>query len=326
MRLEVPGGKLLTQEQTLHYSFSGTGVNVAAAVARYGYTGHIITTLPDNPLGDAARSYLQKLGIDLTYANRGGSYIGSYFLEHGFGARSSRVTYTNRLTSSFNTADINSYPYENMAKQLDAVMFCGIALAMNDHVREQMKQLAREVKQHGGTVIFDCNYRPALWGEDGYAKAKPHYEKLLRLADLVLMNEQDAIHLLGMETTKRDRLEQLRELLPHVADKYQITVIAGTQRTIFQDNRHALRGFLYTKNKLTIRENDPFAVLDRIGAGDAYTSGILYGWFEQLSPQDTVEFALAASLLAHATVGDTPLANVAEIRKAQQRTIGDVQR
>jgi len=326
MRLEVPGGKLLLQEQTLHYSFSGTGVNVASALARYGYTGQLITTLPDNSVGDAAKAYLQKLGIDTVFVQRGGSYVGSYFLEHGFGARSSKVTYTNRLASSFNTAAAESYPFEHIAEQLDIVMFCGITLAMNEQVRTQMKQLAREVKKRGGKVVFDCNYRPSLWGGDGYDKAKPHYEDMLRLSDLVMMNEQDAIHILGLSTIEHERQDQLAELLPLVARGYNIPVISGTQRTIYADNRHALRGFLYKNDRLTIIENEPFPVLDRIGAGDAYTSGIIYGLLEQLTAEESISFALAASLLAHTTVGDTPLAGIADIQRAQQLSIGDVQR
>ena len=189
MRLQVPGYELLSQANTLHYSFSGTGVNVAAALSHLGHEGLLISTLPENSVGDAALSYIQKLGVQTSLVSRGGKYVGMYFLENGFGARASRVTYSNRLESSFNTACEEMYQFEEIAKEIDIVHFA-ITLAMNDTVRHHMKSLAKAVKENGGTVVFDCNYRPSLWGKDGYEQAKPHYEEMLGLADIVMMNEK----------------------------------------------------------------------------------------------------------------------------------------
>lgn len=173
MRLQAPGYDLLSQANTLSYSFSGTGVNVISALARFGHDGYLVTRLPDNPLGDAAAANLRKLGIAQRFVARGGSYIGLYFLENGFGARPSRVTYSNRLESSFNTAPADAYDFADIAGQLDVAHFCGITLAMNDAVRSYMLRFAEAVKARGGLVAFDCNYRPSLWGEGGYEKAKP---------------------------------------------------------------------------------------------------------------------------------------------------------
>ncbi|RRJ66912.1 sugar kinase [Paenibacillus oralis] len=327
MRLQVPGYETLQQGDTLKYSFSGTGVNVVSALTRYGHTGWLITRLPDNPLGTAATVYLRKLGIDTARIVRGGKYIGIYFLENGFGARPSRVTYTNRLESSFNTAPEGTYDFAEVAAGIDGVHFCGITLAMNDGVRAQMKSLAEAVKRRGGQVIFDCNYRPSLWGEGGYAKAKPHYEEMLRLADIVMMNEKDAMLTLGMSTTKREREEQLAELIPGVAAEYGISLIAGTHRSIHGDNSHSLRGFIYKDGRLVFSERLTFSVYDRIGAGDAFASGIIHGELEGFAPEQTVRFAAAAGMLAHTVPGDTPMATEAEILRAmKQASPGDVER
>lgn len=326
MRLEVPGYALLSQASALHYSFSGTGVNLASALTRFGHTGYVVTTLPDNPIGDAARSYLQKLGIDLSFSSLGGRYVGSYFLENGFGARASRVTYTNRMESSFNTAETSTYNFEAIAKAVDAVSFCGITLAMNDTVREQMKRLAATVKKHGGLVVFDCNYRPSLWGEGGYAAAYPHYVDMLRLADIVMMNEKDALFVLGMSSAKTERKEQLLDLIPQVAKTYPISVIAGTQRSIHPDNTHSLLGYMYKAQTFSFSEVCKFAVYDRIGAGDAFTSGIVHGELEQWEAPDTVAFAAAAGMLAHTIAGDTPMSTVRDIQQAMAQSVNDVER
>lgn len=326
MRLQVPGYELLSQGSTFNYSFSGTGVNVISALARFGYNGYLITRLPANPIGDAAAAYLRKLGIASSLVARGGSYVGMYFLENGFGVRPSRVTYSNRMDSSFNTSPDVTYDYEGIAKAIDAIHFCGITLSMNDGVRNHMKSLARAVKQRGGTVIFDCNYRPSLWGEDGYTRATPHYQEMLELADIVMMNEQDAMFTLGMETTKELREDQLMELIPVVAKHYGIRVIAGTHRSIHSDNSHSLRGFLFKDLSFTFSSTLTFSVYDRIGAGDAYTSGIIHGELEDFPAEMTVQFAATAGMLAHTVVGDTPMASAEEILRAMTESLGDVER
>ncbi|MGM0901258.1 MAG: sugar kinase [Bacillota bacterium] len=326
MRLQVPGYELLSQASTLNYSFSGTGVNVTSALTRYGHTGYLVSTLPNNSVGDAAVSYLRKLGVTQTYINRNGNYVGMYFLENGFGARSSRVTYSNRLESSFNTASEGVYDFQKIAEEVDVVHFCGITLAMNDSVRQHMKNFAKAVKLNGKTVVFDCNYRPSLWGEDKYETAKPHYEEMLHLADIVMMNEKDAMFVLGMETDKDERREQLMELIPEVAKKYRISVIAGTHRSINGDNTHSLQGFMFKEHTFTFSKTLTFSVYDRIGAGDAYTSGIVHGEIEGFSPEKTVAFAATAGMLTHATVGDTPMSSEEDILRAMTEPVGDVER
>ena len=326
MRLQVPGYDLLAQADTLKYSFSGTGVNVASALTRFGHAGHIVTTLPDNPLGDAALASLRRLGVGETFVRRDGRTIGMYFLENGFGARPSRVTYADRLSSSFNTAPEGAYDCEAIAREVDVLHFCGITLAINDGVREHAKRLARAVKAQGGIVAFDCNYRPSLWGEDGYAKAKPHYMEMLRLADIVFMNEKDALGILGMTSGHHDRSARLTDLIPQVASEYGIGIVAGTHRSINGDNTHSLQGFIWREGAFAWSDLLTFSVYDRIGAGDAFASGIVHGALEGWEPSRTVRFAVAAAMLAHTVAGDTPMASAAEVERAMGAAIGDVER
>ncbi|KEK23024.1 sugar kinase [Bacillus gaemokensis] len=326
MRLQVPGYEYLSQANTLNYSFSGTGVNVASALARLGHGGSLVSTLPDNAVGDAAISYVQKLGIHHSFIKRGGKYVGMYFLENGFGARPSRVTYSNRLESSFNTAPEGTYHFEEIAKKIDVVHFCGITLAMNDSVRQHMQSFAKAVKENGGTVVFDCNYRPSLWGEGGYEQAKPHYEEMLYLADIVMMNEKDAMFILGMKTDEIERKEQLTDLIPKVAKRYHISTIAGTHRAINSDNTHSLCGYMFKNQRFTFSKTLTFSVYDRIGAGDAYTSGIIHGEVEGFASEKTVAFAAVAGMLAHTIVGDTPMSSEKDIFRAMTESVGDVER
>src|SRR5690606_18710686 len=128
---------------------------------------------------------------------------------------------------------------------------------------------------------------------------KPHYEEMLALADIVMMNEKDALYTLGMESVKSERTEQVFELIPKVAEKYKISVVAGTHRTINENQSHTLQGFMFKDQSITWSNAVSFSVLDRIGAGDAYTSGILHGVMENFSSQKIVNFSIAAAMLAH---------------------------
>ncbi|UFU01428.1 sugar kinase [Radiobacillus kanasensis] len=326
MRLQVPGYKLLSQSNRLNYSFSGTGVNVAAALAQLGHTSYIVSTLPNNAIGDSAISSLRKLGIDTTFINLEGDYIGMYFLENGFGPRPSLVTYSNRRESSFNTATYEKYDFHEVTKASDVVHFCGITLAMNETVREQMKTFAKLAKENGCTIVFDCNYRPSLWGVDGHQKAKEHYEEMLYLADIVMMNEKDAQYTLGMVSEEKERKGQLLDLIPKVAETYNISIIAGTHRSINTDDTHTLQGFLFKDDTFSFSKTLSFRSLDRIGSGDAFTSGILHGEWKKLPDQETVDFATHASMLAHTIVGDTPLSSEMDIVNVMTKGIMDVER
>ncbi|WP_407272149.1 sugar kinase [Radiobacillus sp. PE A8.2] len=326
MRLEVPGYQLLSQASSLNHSFSGTGVNVTAALSHLGHQTYLVSTLPANAVGEAAASYLHKLGIQSAFINRNGQYIGMYFLENGYGVRPSRVTYTNRLESSFNTADDILYDFEHITKSIDVFHFCGITLAMNDNVREQMKNLAKAAKANKVTVVFDCNYRPSLWGENGYEQARSHYEEMLHLSDIVFMNEKDALLTLGMHTEETTREKQLTTLIPMIAEKYNIAIVAGTHRTIHANQTHGLSGYMYKNQTFTFSNTVSFSVLDRIGSGDAFSSGIIHGELNQYAPQQTVDFAVSASALAHTIVGDSPLSTENDIIRVMKDGSADVER
>ncbi|MEK3682581.1 sugar kinase [Paenibacillus sp. FSL R10-2736] len=326
MRLQVPGYETLAQSSRLEYSFSGSGVNVTAALSRYGHNGALITTLPDTPVGEAALAYLRKLGVDTSLISRGGKQLGMYFLENGFGARPGRVTYTDRLGSSFNTAEAGNYDMAALASCVDVLHLCGITLAMNDGVRRLMKQLAAEVKRAGGKVVFDCNYRPALWGADGYAKARPHYEELLTLADTVMMNEKDAQYILGIGTGEYDRITQLKQAIPEVTQRFGIGTAAGTHREINADNTHSLTGYIYHQGAFCFSRKLTFPVYDRIGAGDAFASAVIHGELQQYPQQQTVDMAAAAAMLAHTTPGDTALFTESEVLRALCGHTLDVER
>lgn len=311
MRLEPPDNRTLAQSRTLEYLFSGTGVNVLSGLAHFGYETELLSTLPDNALGEAAKAYLQSLGISTNRVVRNGEYLGMYFLEKGFGVRPSKVTYTNRKESSFCVSRFTDYNVDDMLKGVDLIHFCGISLAITENVREAVVQLAQEAKKRGIMVCFDCNYRPKLWG--GYEKARPWYENMLQLSDICLMTEKDATLLLGMHTEESEREQQVKDLLPKVAQKYGISAIAGTIRHTLDVNRFRMKGYLIQKGEVTYSKPYEFEALERIGGGDGFTCGLIHGLYSGMTQEEAVNFAMASGVYAHTTYGDSPVASVADI-------------
>jgi len=320
MRLEVPDHLKLEQSRTLHVSYTGTGVNVLSALSKYGNKTSLITKLPHNNLGDAAISYIRSLGVSTADVVRGGDYLGKYFLENGFSVRPTKVTYSNRRESSFCTASLEDYDLEAILQNTTLIHFCGITLAMSEQVRHIALEIANKAKQRGITVVFDCNYRPKLW-ESQKDKAKPFYEAMLQLADICFMTEKDATLLLEIETEELGLKNQMEDVLSKAAEKFHIHTIAGTMRSQKSENQ-VIQGFMYHLSSFVYSREYTFETLDRIGAGDGFSSGIIHGFIHSFSEEEIIEFATASGVLAHTTYGDAPVCSRDEVWSLVKNEIG----
>ncbi|MDW8797574.1 sugar kinase [Staphylococcus pseudoxylosus] len=326
MRLEVPDNLLLRQAENLKYSFTGTGVNVTGLLSQFGYDTSLISAVPENSIGTAAIGAIRRLGIHSDFIIKNNDNLGMYFLEQGFGNRPSNVTYTNRQQSSFNTTDISEYDIVQSMKGVDVLHICGISLAMNNLTQNNVLTIVKVAKEQGVKIVFDCNFRPSLWGENGNQRAKPYYETILREADIVIMSEKDAINTLNLTTTKESKEEQLEELLLVVGEKYNIDIIAGTIRTIQGSNQNSIKGYLFKNGTMYYSEDIEVNILDRIGTGDAYTCGVIHGELSNMDPQAMVTFSTAACVLAHTISGDTPLFDTDDIIKIINEEKNDIER
>lgn len=326
MRLEVPDNLLLRQAENLKYSFTGTGVNVTGLLSQFGYDTSLISAVPENSIGTAAIGAIRRLGIHSDFIIKNNDNLGMYFLEQGFGNRPSNVIYTNRQQSSFNTTDISEYDIVQSMKGVDVLHICGISLAMNNLTQNNILTIVKVAREQGIKIVFDCNFRPSLWGENGNQRAKPYYETILREADIVIMSEKDAINTLNLTTTKESKEEQLEELLLVVAEKFNIDIIAGTIRTIQGSNQNNIKGYLFKNGTMYYSEAFEVNILDRIGTGDAYTCGVIHGELSNMDPQEMVTFSTAACVLAHTISGDTPLFDTDDIIKIVNEEKNDIER
>lgn len=318
MRFSIPDNKKLFQVRNLEYSFSGTGVNVLSGLAHFGHQGKLLSRLPKNMVGEAAKSFVSSLGIDTSFISWGGEYMGMYFLESGFGDRASKVTYTNRLESSFCTSSFIDYDIENALENIDLIHFCGISLGVTENVRNTIFKIAEKAKEKGVLIAFDCNFRSTLWKD--YLEARPYYEKMLQLSDIVFLTERDGKSILGLSSEKVSEEEERFDIFTQISKKYNLKFIAGTKREIISNNLHEIQGFIYSDNKIYYTEKRKFEVLDRIGGGDGFVSGILHGFLSGFSFEKTVEFGVASGILAHMTYGDSPISSVSDVENILGKT------
>lgn len=312
MRFAPRDNKRIHQARSLEFSFTGTGVNVLSGLSKLGNETALVTRLPDNSIGEAAISGIRQLGISSQAVSRGGDYLGMYFLERGFDLRPTKVTYTNRKESSFCTSQLTDYDFDKVFARAEYIHFCGITLAISEQTRELAIAVATEAKKRNVKVIFDCNYRPKLWNYE-YDIAKVCYEQMLGLADVVFMTDRDAEFVLQMPTDKTTQQSKLADFLPRIHEKFGVELIAGTIRESASTNLAKLQGFVCYNGEITYAQSYTFSILDRIGGGDGFASGIIHGYVHQFDASKIVEFGTAAGVLAHTTVGDAPISTVSEI-------------
>lgn len=325
MRLMPPDYKRLAQTNHLEYLFSGTGVNVLSGLYQMGDQPFFTTVLPDNAVGYAAAAQIRKLGIRDDYISYKGNHMGIYILEKGLGNRPSYVTYLNRKESSFGKSTRTDYDF-SVLDGMDAIHICGIALALNKEIREIAYELVSKAKEKGMKIIFDCNFRSALWEEADKPLIKECYEKMLNLADVVFAGYKDATMLLNIPAdTSLPYIEQMQQVLQIMTKKYNIEAIFGTNR----ERNHGedfIQGYYVTSQTFMISELYPLTIYDRVGGGDGFAVGAIHSYMQGYSEEKIIEFATLSGVLAHTTYGDSTIISKAEVLDIMENGYQDIQR
>jgi 2-dehydro-3-deoxygluconokinase len=307
LRLTPPEYRTLEQTHSLRMDFTGTGVNILGNLAHFNLSTSLLTQVPDNRLGDAAKANLATYGIQTEYIGKSHNHIGSYFAEVGFGARPTYVTYQNRRGSSFGVSGPENYPIEEYLQTIDLLHICGISLSLTEETWQTALALAKQAATQKIKVCFDFNFRPSLNLEEGKKEIlKERYETILPYCDIVFGSVRDLHGLLGLgEQMPADEAEE-KQLIETLMTQYDIQWFTGTRRTAVEDKQF-ISGLIYTKDEAVETAPQLLQVLDRIGAGDAYAAGILLGYAENWSLTKTANFAITNAVLAHTMLGDVPL-------------------
>ena len=322
MRMMPPDYKRLSQSDELKYLYTGTGVNILSGLYQMGEEVYLSTTLPDNAVGKAGAANLRNLGIKDDYLVYHGNHIGIYFLEAGYGNRASQVTYLNRQASSFSQSTLDNYDLDLILEGKDVLHLCGISLAMNKNTRQCALALIKKAHEKKIKVVFDCNFRPSLWPDTSHEEIKSIYEEVLLQADIVFAGIKDAKLLLDLScSTSLNEIDELTDLLQQMLHKYKLEAILGTRR-----NNNTLQGYLCSDEGLTLSKVYDLTIYDRVGGGDGFAAGAIYGLLHHDDLDHLVNFATVSGVLAHTTYGDSPVVTKDEIEDYLENGSSDIKR
>jgi 2-dehydro-3-deoxygluconokinase len=319
------------QASSFGATFGGGEANVAASLAAFGIDAAFVTKLPANEIGDAALNYLRRFGVDVSQIVRGGNRLGIYFLEKGASQRPSKVIY-DRKNSAIAEAERGDFNWQNIFSGAQWFHFTGITPALSDGAASICMDAAKAAKDADLAVSCDLNYRKNLWNRD---KAEKIMSPLLELVDVCFANEEDAAQVFGIKARNSDvetgslYREGYLEVAQTLAKRFNLKWAGITLRESVSASDNNWAGMLYEAegDSAYFSKTYPVHIVDRVGAGDSFAAGIIYGILNNLPPQDAVEFAAAASCLKHSIEGDFNMANIDEIKKlAAGDSSGRVQR
>ena len=317
LRLKSPGFERLFQSPLLEATFGGAEANVAVSLAQFGLPVSFVTVLPSNPLGESAIREIRKFGVDTSLIKRAGERIGVYFLESGSNQRASKVTY-DRAGSSLATAKPGDFDWDAILEGASWFHISGVTPAVSASAAALSLEAAKAARSKGVTVSCDYNYRGNLWR---YGKKAPEVmREIVSNANIGVANEEDCQKALGIDVgggvsgaeLDVERYSRLAEKVLGEFPNLEKQVI--TLRESHSADHNGWSAILRNRKKsLTSRKYDITNIVDRVGAGDSFAAGFIYGSITYRDDQRALEFAAAASCLKHSIPGDFNRVDVAEV-------------
>lgn len=319
LRLRSVGHERLFQSNLMEATFGGGEANVAVSLANYGENVSYFTVLPDNPIGDECIKELRKFGVDTSLIQRGKGRMGIYFLENGANQLPSKVTY-DREYSSIALSKPGDINWDEVFKGVEWFHITGITPAISESAMELSLESVKKAKEKGITVSCDLNYRKNLWKYG--KKASEVMRELAKYVDVAIANEEDVQKSLDItvdvkvEEGKLDKTKY-KELGDKVLREYpNMKMIAITLRESHSADHNGWSACLNDgKNFYLSRQYEIKDIIDRVGGGDSFAGGLIYGLNNYKEKKDALEFAVASSCLKHSIIGDFNRVSVSDVKK-----------
>ena len=320
LRLSTPGFLRFSQVHQLDATFGGGEANVAVSLANYGIDAEFVTRVPDNDIAAACLSELRGLGVNVSHCIKGGDRLGIYFLESGAVARGSKVIY-DRAYSSISTVEKGMIDWDAILEGADWFHWTGITPAISQGAADVCLEAIQAAGRLGVPVSCDLNYRKKLWK---YGKSVSEVmTELVSGCDLILGNEEDAEKEFGIKPEGFDaektegEIDQARfeSVCRQLMAKFpRCKKVAITLRGSINASHNTWGGVLFDGSRLySSKRYDITHIVDRVGGGDSFMGGLIYGLLTYSDAQEALEFAAAASALKHTILGDYNRVTVAEV-------------
>lgn len=319
MRLTPPGFLRFAQARSFDVIYGGGEANVAVSLANFGMPVDYVTRLPANELGDACLMYLRQFGVGTDKIVRGGDRLGIYFMENGAMQRGSKVVY-DRAGSALATIQPGTIDWQSVFQDASWFHWTGITPAVSSGAAEVCLEAIKTAKTMGLTVSCDLNFRKNLWKWG--KKATEVMPELVQLSDVAIGNEEDADKVFGIKAPDVDveagkvEADAYRYVCEKLAEKFPgLTTIAITLRGSISASHNTWSGVLWRQGKFyTGNEYDMTHLVDRVGGGDAFGAGLIYGLNQYLGDdQKSLNFAIAAACLKHSIFGDFNMVSIKEV-------------
>lgn len=323
LRLSPPGYSRFVQAHSFDVTFGGGEANVAVALSNYGLESYFISKLPKHEIGQAAVNFLRRFGVHDDYILRGGDRIGIYFLETGASQRPSKVIY-DRADSAVTTLTPDEFDWDALFDGAKWFHWTGITPALGEKPRACVVAACKAAQAAGATVSCDLNFRAKLWTEQ---EAQQVMRPLMEYVDVCIANEEDAEKSLGfhagttdVESAELDE-EAYAQLCRELKKEYGFEAVAITLRESFSASRNGWSAMLHDEEEC----REPYRstryeiqLVDRVGGGDSFASGLIYGLLKKDDTREALEYAVAASCLKQTIPGDFNLVSVSEVEKLAQ--------
>ena len=329
LRLGPPGFERLLQSPMLCATFGGGEANVAVSLAQFGLESEYITAVPPHAIGDAVIRALRAEGVRTDWIVRGGKRLGIYFTETGASQRASTVIY-DRANSAISEMEPDAVDWHAVLEDASWFHVTGITPALGARAAEGTSRALAAAKSLGVRVSVDLNYRKKLWTE---AQAQEVMVPLMRHVDLVIANEEDLQSVLGVHVPDTDvtsgqlNLSGYQAAAERVLKEMGPSMVAITLRESLSASDNGWSAVLWDGTTLHRSQRYDVRLVDRIGGGDSFAAGLIYGLVTGRSPADALRFGVAASALKQTIPGDFNRVSVDEVDKlAAGDASGRVQR
>lgn len=307
LRLSPPGKEKISQSETFEKNAGGSELNVVSGAAMLGLRSAIITKLPKSKMGHFIRNKIRYGNVSddhIVYDTSPRNRLGIYYYESGVYPRKSSCIYDRAASSmcSLRMGEIDP----DVFNQAKIFHISSITLALDPGLRETALEIIRRFKETGTLISFDVNYRAALWSEE---EAKPVIESIFPLVDLLFVSEETSRRMLQRKGT-------LEEIMQGYAKDYGCRLVATTRREVVSPTRHNFNSKILFEGEFY--EEHPYneiEVIDRIGSGDAYLAGVLYGLVKNRDIVRALEVGNALSAVKNTVQGDMSASSIEEIRQ-----------
>ena|SRR5665648_26439 len=319
LRLKSPGNECLLQSPKLEATFGGGEANVVVSLANFGLDAGFITVLADNLIGDACIQELKRFSVDVSKIQRSSGRMGIYFLEGGANQRPSKVVY-DRSDSAIACAKRGDINWDTAFEGVEWFHISGITPAISQSAMELSLESVKIAKAKGITVSCDLNYRKNLWK---YGKLAPEVMmEMMKYVDVAIANEEDYQKSLGIRTDMDvesgkldyDKYEALSNLVLKKYPNLRLTAIT-LRESVSADINGWAACINDGKQFLVSRRYEIKDIVDRVGSGDSFAAGLIYGLNTYENHKEALEFAVAASCLKHSISGDFNRVSVDDVEK-----------